>query len=528
MTVDSHPTRVPDLSTIVKAYDVRGRAFETLTVDAARAFGAAFADLLDAGALVVSHDMRVSSPQLAEAFAEGAVRRGSTVAFAGLSSTDQLYCASGLFQAAGAQITASHNPAPDNGIKMCFSGAKPVGRDSGLLEIRDGAQKYLEEGSIPERAGGRLETVDTLEDYITHMLSLVPIPATRPLRIVVDAANAMAGHTVPALAQRLETVEIIPLYFELDGTFPHHEANPLDYSTLVDLQQAVREHSADLGLAFDGDADRCIVIDNNARVVSPSAVTALIATNEIRRARAAGETEPAVVANVVSSRAVRETIEAEGGRYVPSRVGHSIIKALMAKENAVFGGEHSAHYYFRDFFFADSGMLAALHVIRALMQSDSPLSSLVEIFTPYHASGEINSRVESVPAATEAVLAHLRRHYPALEVDNLDGSTLIHWSDAIPDADRWWVSLRPSNTEPLLRLNVEAVTKAAMEEIRDEILGIVRGQTPSAKSPVPEWVRKVLRCPACQGTLTVDEVAATCHDCGERYRVEDSIPVLIK
>lgn len=523
---------VPDLSAIVKAYDVRGRAFEDFTEDAARALGAAFADLLDAGDLVVSHDMRVSSPALAGAFAEGAVMRGSTVAFAGLSSTDQLYCASGLFKAAGAQITASHNPGPDNGIKMCFAGAKPVGRDSGLLAVRDGAQAYLEAGSIPLREGGRLEQVDTLDDYISLMLELVPIPTHRPLKIVVDAANAMGGHTVPALEKRLDSLSVVPLYFELDGTFPHHEANPLDYSTLVDLRGAVLAHDADLGLAFDGDADRCIVVDERGEVVSPSAITALIATNEIRRAKADGEEAPTVVANAVSSRAVRSAIEAAGGRWVRSKVGHSIIKAIMAEENAVFGGEHSAHYYFRDFFFADSGMLAALHVIRALANTSGTLSELVDSFAPYASSGEINSRVESVEAASDAVLAHFAP-LSDLQVDQLDGYTITHWSHDIDPSDRWWVSLRPSNTEPLLRLNVEAEEEATMARIRDEILGLIRqvssGQEGDREdAPVlPEWVGALVHCPTCHSDLAIGSETARCERCGAQYRVESGIPMLI-
>lgn len=528
-----------DLSRIVKAYDIRGVAFEDFTVEAARALGAAFADLLDAGDMVVAHDMRVSSPALAEAFADGALTRGSTVAFAGLSSTDQLYCASGLFHAAGAQFTASHNPAPDNGIKMCFPGARPVGRDSGLLEVRDGAQRYLEAGHIEVRDGGRLESVDTLADYIATMTALVPVPPTRPLRVVVDAANAMAGHTVPALAERLENIEIIPLYFELDGTFPNHEANPLDPANLRDLQEAVREHGADLGLAFDGDADRCIVVDERAEIVPPSAITAMIAEAEIARARAAGEDEPAVVANLVSSRIVAQTIEAAGGRHIRSRVGHSLIKAIMADNNAVFGGEHSAHFYFRDFYFADSGMLAALHVLRALASTDLPLSELVARFNPYAASGEINSVVDSVDEATERVLAHVAA-LPGVETDTLDGLTLTHWDESMAPGERWWVSLRPSNTEPLLRLNVEAEEAATMVRVRDELLALIRaeaepeaeaevepGVEPAGPSPVPAWVEDLLACPVCHGSLSIDAREARCADCGARYEVSDGIPVLI-
>ncbi len=550
-----------DLSRIVKAYDVRGVAYEEFTVDAARALGAAFSDLLDGGDMIVAHDMRVSSPELSSAFVEGAVRRGSTVAVAGLSSTDQLYCASGLFNAAGAMFTASHNPGPDNGIKMCFPGAKPVGRDSGLLTIRDAAQRYLAAGEIPEREGGEATRIDTLDDYVNTVLDLVPVAQTRPLRVVVDAGNAMAGHTMPAVAERLPNITIIPLFFELDGTFPNHEANPLDFATLADLQAAVLREGADLGLAFDGDADRCIVVDERGAVVSPSAITAMIASSEIARAQAAGEAEPAVVANLVSSRHVAEAIAESGGRMVRSRVGHSIIKALMAQENAVFGGEHSAHYYFRDFFFADSGMLAALHTLSALQDTTLPLSELVAVHDPYSASGEINSRVESVEESTAAVRAAMEQ-LSGVEFDELDGMTVTHWDDAAPAAENWWFSLRPSNTEPLLRLNVEAAEQSTMERVRDEVLEIIRGTAPAvtvseeeassewAQEPVaaaqsvgdaapaedegavriaglPDWVSAALRCPVCRSPLTADSSEVRCTSCERTYSVVDGVPMLI-
>jgi len=483
--------RRADLSGIVKAYDVRGTAGEDLTVEVARALGAAFVDHLGEDALVIGHDMRLSSPELAEAFTEGAVRRGATVAFTGLSSTDQLYCASGLHRAAGAMFTASHNPAPDNGIKLCRAGARPISRDTGLAEIRGRAEEYLDRGEIPEQGAGRREDIDTLGDYIDTVLRLAPVPAGRPLRVVVDAANAMAGLTVPPLAQRLEGVEVIGLYFDLDGTFPNHEANPLDPENLRDLQAAVLAEGADLGLAFDGDADRCFVVDETGRAVPASTITALIAEREIARARAAGEESPAVVANLVSSRHVQEAITAAGGRRIRSRVGHSLIKALMAQENAVFGGEHSAHYYFRDFFFADSGMLAALHVLAALRESDGPASALVSRHDPYAASGEINTRAADPAASREAVRAHLLARAAAegtaVEFDDLDGMTVTCWDEDAPVAARWWLSLRSSNTEPLLRLNVEAAVPETMERIRDEVLALVRDEVPSAGSPDPAF-----------------------------------------
>ncbi|MCS6711020.1 phosphomannomutase/phosphoglucomutase [Brachybacterium sp. EF45031] len=538
----------PDLSGIVKAYDVRGVAGEQLTVEVARALGAAFADLLDAAPLIVAHDMRVSSPELSRAFVEGAVRRGSTVAFAGLSSTDQLYCASGLHDAAGAMFTASHNPAPDNGIKMCRPGARPIGRDTGLQEIRRGAEAYLAAGEIPERAGGSRRDVDTLEDYVDTMLRLVPIRGDRRLRVVVDAANAMGGHTVPAVVRRLPTLEIIPLYFELDGTFPNHEANPLDPTNLRDLQAAVRREGADLGLAFDGDADRCFVVDEKGDPVSPSAVTALIATREIARARAEGEDRPAVVANLVSSRHVQEAIEAAGGRRIRSQVGHSLIKALMAENSAIFGGEHSAHYYFRDFFFADSGMLAALHVLAALSETEGPLSELVAEHSPYVSSGEINSRVEDAQAARDLVRRHMETR-GGVQIDDLDGMTVTHWDDAGDPEQNWWFSLRSSNTEPLLRLNVEAAQQATMERVRDEVLALVRGGITPSGSPavtdaptdrpagvasgaptgadLPGWARESLRCPHCGAELEDAAASLRCRGCDRSYDVVGGVPRLL-
>ena len=537
------------LDKIVGSYDIRGVAYETLTPEVAGALGAAFADYLDAGDIIVAHDMRISSPDLADAFARGAVRRGSTVAYAGLSSTDQLYCASGLFAAAGAQITASHNPACDNGIKMCFAHAKPVGRANGLLDVRDGARAYLAKGSIPVREGGRLESLDTLEDYIATMLRLVPLEGTRRLRVVVDAANAMAGHTVPALASHLPSLEIIPLFFDLDGTFPNHEANPLEPKNLRDLQTAVRESGADLGLAFDGDADRCIVVNERGEIVPPSALTAMIAEGEIARARSGSDahSRPVVIGNAVSSRAVREIVEAAGGEYVRTKVGHSIIKQVMAEREAIFGGEHSAHYYFRDFFFADSGMLAALHVLRALERAgEVPLSALLERCAPYAVSGEINSRVaEPVTDVLERV-ATLCVEQGARR-DDLDGVTLTHWDDSHDPSERWWLSVRASGTEPLVRLNVEAANEATMERMRDLALAAVRNerglpdgsttrdsgkeeaQVASEKKSQSEesWVANLMRCPGCHGKLDLRVESISCTACGRTYTREGDVPMLI-
>ncbi|WP_231928103.1 phosphomannomutase/phosphoglucomutase [Devriesea agamarum] len=479
----AHTSRAVDLSALVKAYDVRGHAQAQFTAEVAEAFGAACVDELRAErsehdadqvlSLLVGHDMRVSSPTLSDAFARGAARRGAQVIEIGLCSTDQLYCASGRKQLPGVMFTASHNPAPDNGMKMCRAGVRPIGRDTGLAAMRDRAEDYLRTGVIDQRGEGSRLREDTLSDYVDTVCALVPIEGRRPVRVVVDAANAMAGLTVPAVAERLPFLTVIPLYFDLDGTFPNHEANPLDPKNLVDLQAAVREHGADLGLAFDGDADRCFIVDEQGNAVSASAITALIATREIERAREQGEDAPAVVANLVSSRHVSEAIHAAGGRHVRSRVGHSLIKALMAQNNAVFGGEHSAHYYFRDFYFADSGMLAALHVLAALVETDGPVSQLLAEHSPYVASGELNSRVADVHRATEAV----RRAFASVngvEFDDLDGMTVTRWDDENPRDDDWWFSLRASNTEPLLRLNVEARNERVRDEIRDQVLDIVR------------------------------------------------------
>lgn len=531
-----------DLSGIVLANDVRGIAGVELTVEIARALGAAFADFLEAPELIVAHDMRLSSPQLAEAVIDGAVRRGAIVADAGLASTDQLYCASGMHHAAGLMVTASHNPAPDNGMKLCLPGARPVGRKSGLEEIRRGAEAYLDAGEIPIHGEGREEAIDTLEDYASTLLALVDIPEGRTLRVVVDAADAMAGHTAPAVLGRLPQVELVELHFGLDGSFPHHPADPLRPENLCDLQAAVRREGADLGLAFDGDADRCVVLDETGRPVPPSALTALIAVREIARAQAGGEERPAVVANLVSSRHVAETVRAAGGEPLRTPVGHAVIKAIMAEHDAVFGGEHSAHYYFRDFFFADSGMLAALHVIAALAESDGPASALVAAHSPYAASGEINSKLADPAAARARVREHLSS-LPGARFDELDGLTVEHWDANLPAAERWWLSLRSSNTERLLRLNVEAEQETTMARIRDEILTIVQdgdqGSTAAAAAPavtppegasgadVPSWVRAILRCPDCGGELQDVERAMRCTGCGRVHEVEGGIPVLI-
>ncbi|MFS0706032.1 phosphomannomutase/phosphoglucomutase [Cellulomonas sp. 179-A 9B4 NHS] len=477
-----------DLSALIKAYDVRGTYPEQLDAGVARAIGAAFADVVvlpegAAGArprVVIGNDMRPSGPELVGAFAEGLTARGIDVVLIGLCSTDGLYHASGALDVPGAMFTASHNPAQYNGIKLCRAGARPVGQDTGLTAVRELAGRYVADGVEPVAERGTVTERDMLTEYARFLRSLVDLSGIRPLRVVVDAGNGMGGHTVPAV---LGTgaglpglpLDVVPLYFELDGTFPNHEANPLEPENLRDLQAAVVEHGADLGLAFDGDADRCFVVDENGDAVSPSAITALVGLREVERERAAGRT-PTVIHNLITSQVVPDLLQAAGARTVRTRVGHSFIKAQMAEHEAVFGGEHSAHYYFREFFFADTGMLAAMHVLAALGGQPHPLSALADQYQPYVASGEINSRVEDVAAARARVVdAYVTQQGGGpVQVDELDGLTVSHW-DGHP---QWWFNLRASNTEPLLRLNVEAADEDIMEKVRDDVLSLVRTDAP--------------------------------------------------
>jgi phosphomannomutase len=453
---------LPDLSSIIKAYDVRGIVPDQWDEDVSRAIGAAFAEFVvgDSGAtaVVTAHDMRESSVPLSRAFAEGVISRGVDVIEAGLGSTDLLYFAAGSLDMPGAMFTASHNPAQYNGIKMCRAGAAPIGQDSGLATIRESAERDRYDRE-PGRIGS-VTTQDVLAGYAAHLHSLVDLSGIRPLKVVVDAGNGMGGHTVPVVLSGLP-LEIVPLYFELDGSFPNHEANPLDPANLVDLQAAVREHGADIGLAFDGDADRVFVVDENGDPVSPSAVTALVAVRELAKGR--GTT---IIHNLITSKAVPEIVREHGGDPVRTRVGHSFIKAEMARTDAIFGGEHSAHYYFRDFWRADTGMLAAMHVLAALGEQSRPLSALTAAYSRYAASGEINSTVADAPAKMAEVRATFGEQ-DGVTVDDLDGLTV-----QLPDGA--WFNLRASNTEPLLRLNVEAPVEARMTEVRNRVLEMVR------------------------------------------------------
>lgn len=447
-------------SQIFKANDIRG----TVSGDRpewgaaeARAIGAAFAVTLDLGGkeFVLGRDMRTSSLELSQAFSEGARSRGASVIDIGLASTDQLWFASGRLGVPGVQFTASHNPAQDNGIKFCLADAAPI-TPQAMDRIRQLSQR-ISGFDDPVGAPGDYRELDLLPAYVAKLHSLVDLQPGRALKVVVDAGNGMAGLTAPAVLDGLG-LEVIGLYLDLDGSFPNHPPNPLVPANLVDATTAVLEHHADLALVFDGDADRCFFIDEKGRVAEPSVITSLIALAEL-------DAEPAatIVVNTITSRAVKEVVEAAGGQVVTSTVGHTRMKALMAEHNAIFGGEHSAHYYFRDFWSADTGMLAALQVLAMLLKSDQNLSGLVAGIPRYFASGEINSTVTDAAAAiarVETGFAHRGR------VEFPDG--------LLVSGDDWWVSVRESNTEPLLRLNVEAATEETMMELRDQALGLIR------------------------------------------------------
>jgi phosphomannomutase len=450
-------TDAANAAAVFKAYDVRGVVPDQLDEHLARRTGAAFVSVAVADTVVVGHDMRASSPALAGAFADGAADAGADVVMIGLASTDELYFASGRLGHPGAMFTASHNPARYNGIKLCRAGAQPIGADTGLAEIRD-----LVSGPEPPAVAvpGEISRRDVLDAYAAHVLSLAPV-AGRRLKVVVDAGNGMAGLTAPVVFDRIaDTVELVPMYFELDGTFPHHEANPIEPENLVDLQKRVVAENADLGLAFDGDADRCFVVDELGRAVPPSTLTSLIAARELAK-----EPGATVIHNLITSRAVPELVRELGGTPVRTRVGHSYIKATMAETDAIFGGEHSGHFYFRDFWRADSGMLAALHTMAALSQTDRTLSQVLDDYERYRLSGEINSVVDD-PAATVAAVETAYAGTPGATFDHLDGLTVT--------TDDWWFNLRPSNTEPLLRLNVEGPDDATMTRVRDDVLALIR------------------------------------------------------
>jgi phosphomannomutase len=447
------------LEKIIKAYDIRGLVKDEITPDFSFSLGIAFAKFLEyerePATIVVGEDMRPSSPLLADAFSDGAISQGMDVIRIGLASTDMLYFASGKLNLPGIMFTASHNPAKYNGMKLCKSGARPIGQETGLVKIR----QLIEQGvPISNRPIGSMRNQDLLKDYVDYLLSLFPDKAfkKRKLKVVIDAGNGMAGFTAPAVMERLN-IDLIPMYFELDGNFPNHEANPIEAKNLKDLQKRVKKEKADIGLAFDGDADRCFLINEKGELVNPSALTSLIAVHQLK-------TKPGstIIYNLISSKAVSEVIAENGGIGVRSRVGHSYIKSLMAESGAIFGGEHSGHFYFSNFWRADSGMLAALYALAELMATKNTLSELLKPFNRYVASGEINSKVKNAEKSIELIR---KKYCDKYLVDELDGLTIT--------ADNWWFNLRPSNTEPLLRLNVEADTEKEMVKIRDTVLSLI-------------------------------------------------------
>ena len=452
-----------DYQQLVKAYDIRGTVPDQMNADVARDVGKLFAGMTEAPLIAVAYDMRDSSPELADAFAQGAAATGTDIVIAGLGSTDYAYYVSGMLDIPAAMITASHNPAQYNGIKLCRAGAAPVGEDTGLAEIR--AKLTSQYRPALPQAPGKITRKNLTSGYVRHLRSLVPLDGIRPLKVIADAGNGMAGYMVPLVFDGLD-IDLVPLYFDLDGSFPNHEANPLEPENLRDCQAKVRETGADIGLCFDGDADRCFIIDERGEPVSPSAIIGLIAARELAR-----EPGAAIIHNVITSAAAIEIIREHGGRPVRSRVGHSYMKAHMAEHDAIFGGEHSGHYYFREFWRADTGMLAALHMLAALGGQDRPLSELTSGYVRYVASGEINTTVDDIPAALDLIEAQWKAR-DGVTTDRLDGLTV--WI-----GPGTWFNFRPSNTEPLLRLNVEAPDEHSMTQLRDEALALVRLPVPA-------------------------------------------------
>ena len=440
-----------DLEIIFKAYDVRGLYPEQLDEEAATRIGYAFARFTESDRVVVGRDMRTSSPSLAEAFGRGLAGAGATMVDLGEVSTDALYYASGVMELPGAMFTASHNPPAYNGLKVCRAKAAPIGADSGLQAIKELASEPA------PSAEAQIEPQDILPAYADHCRSLVDLDSLTPLKVAIDAGNGMAGKTVPIVFEPLP-FDVVPLYFELDGTFPNHLANPIEPENLVDLQRAVTENGCHVGIAFDGDADRMFLVDDRGRLIQGSTTTAMVAERLLKKFP--GES---IIYNLICSWTVPEVITENGGKPIRTRVGHSFIKEIMAETGAIFGGEHSGHYYFRDNYRADSGMIAALLVLEAMSETGRPLSEMLHPYDRYAASGEINSEVADQNGSIE----RLARTYSDGKQDRTDGLT-VEYED-------WWFNCRASNTEPLLRLNLEARTEALMEEKRDEVLGIIRG-----------------------------------------------------
>ncbi|MBU3689293.1 MAG: phosphomannomutase/phosphoglucomutase [Acidimicrobiales bacterium mtb01] len=445
------------LDAIVKAYDIRGTVPDQLDSDVAYALGVGFARFTRSSVAIVARDMRPSGPELADAFARGLMEHGVDVIDIGLASTDLMYFAAGKLDAPGAMFTASHNPAQYNGVKLCLSGARPVGVDTGLLDVKETARNVLDgRGPTPAGRVGRTTERDLLSAFADHVVSFVDPASLRPMRVVADTANGMGGLVVPAVFERLPRLELEVMYPELDGTFPNHPADPLQSANQRDLQARVVAGGFDIGLAFDGDADRVFVVDEQGRGLSGSTTTAILASRML--AKHPGAT---ILHNLICSRSVPEVVRESGGTPVRTKVGHSFIKQQMAETGAVFGGEHSAHYYFADNYRADSGLIATMLVLEALSESNDVLSDLRKPFERYSSSGEINTQVADTSAVIEAIAAHYQGH----QQDRLDGLTV--------DCGPWWFNLRPSNTEPLLRLNLEAPTRNECDDHVAEVLALI-------------------------------------------------------
>jgi phosphomannomutase len=447
-----------DLDSVFKAYDIRGTVPEQIDADLARAVGAAFARFTDASRILVARDMRPSGVELSAAFAAGAAAAGADVVELGLASTDELYFAAGWLDAPGAMFTASHNPARYNGIKLCLAGARPVGVESGLSDIRRDVETA--EHPPPTRPAGVVSSRDVLREYAAKVRSFVDEASLRPLRVVADTANGMGGLVVPAVFDGLP-FQLEILFGELDGTFPNHPADPIQPAHLVSLHPRVLETHADVGLAFDGDADRCFLVDDLGQAVSGSTTTAIVARSMLEKSPGA-----TILYNLICSKSVAEIVREHGGVPIKTRVGHSYIKSVMAETNAVFGGEHSGHYYFRDNYRADSGSIAALVVLELLSKADRPLSQLRREFERYSDSGEINTEVADPIRTIDAVAAHFAQANPEATQDRMDGLTV--------DFGPWWFNVRPSNTEPLLRLNLEAPDPASCQAHVGEVVELLK------------------------------------------------------
>ena len=454
---DTETSHTSQLDAIVKAYDIRGTVPDQLDADVAHALGVAFAVFAKSPHLIVANDMRPSGPELVDAFARGVMEQGVDVVNVGLASTDLLYFAAGRLDAPGAMFTASHNPAQYNGIKLCLSGARPVGADTGLPEIKQMAQAVLDgDGPLPAERSGRLTHRNLLSAFVDHVISFIDVAQLRPLRVVADTANGMGGLVVPAVFERLPLIDLEVMYGELDGTFPNHPADPLQPANQRDLQARVQSGGFDIGLAFDGDADRVFVVDEHGRGISGSTTTAILASSILRKHPGA-----TVLYNLICSRAVPEIIREHGGVPVRTKVGHSFIKQIMAETGAVFGGEHSAHYYFKENYRADSGLIASMLMLDEVSRVQQDLSVVRKPYERYSSSGEINTHVDDVDAVIEIVADH----FSSSGQDRLDGLTV--------DCGPWWFNLRPSNTEPLLRLNLEAPNRDDCDQHVAELLSLI-------------------------------------------------------